>query len=177
MVHDHYESRLSDPIPYENVDINGQTGRLSIISREFPDQGRGDFRLPAIHLRNGDGCTVSEFIYVSHEIIPGKEFGNDLGGLPSTYGDQEAVTSLKIHLKDEVNDIEVQLNYAVFHELDAITRSFSLTNKGRGEVVVERAESFSVDLETGEYDFVALRGEWPREGRKIRRKVDYGTQG
>lgn len=182
LVHDHYGSRLSDPIPYDKLDINGQTGQLAITSREFPDSGRGDFRLPAIHLRNGDGCTVSEFTYASHEIVHGKPPGNSnssssTGGLPATFGDEKSVTSLKIHLEDKVNQVDVELNYAVFHNLDAITRSFSLVNRGSKEVVVERAESFSVDLESGEYDFVGLRGEWPREGRKIRRKVDYGTQG
>jgi alpha-galactosidase len=89
------------------------------------------------------------------------------------------VTSLKVYLKDEVNDIEVVLNYGVFHKLDAITRSFELINKGKGEVVVERAESFSVDLPRAEsgWELVGLHGDWAREGRKFRRKIDWGTQG
>jgi hypothetical protein len=71
------------------------------------------------------------------------------------------------------------LHYAVFHKLDAITRSFELINNGNEEVVVERAESFSVDLPRAETDWemIGLHGDWAREGRKFRRKVDWGTQG
>jgi len=89
------------------------------------------------------------------------------------------VSNLKVYLKDEVNSIEVILNYAVFHKLDAITRSFELVNNGNEEVVIERAESFSVDLPRADSDWemVGLHGDWAREGRKFRRKVDWGTQG
>jgi alpha-galactosidase len=113
---------------------------------------------------------------VSYEIIEGKHPGE---GLPTTHGKAGDVTSLKVYLKDEVNDIEVTLHYAVFHKLDAITRSFELVNKGKEEIVVERAESFCVDLPRAESDWemVGLHGDWAREGRKFRRKIDWGTQG
>lgn len=176
LVNDHYGARVTDPIPYDTHDISGQSGLLTIQSREFPDLGRGDFRLPAIHLRNSDGCTVSEFTYKSHAVIPGKP-KDQLHGLPATFGDADQVTSLNITLQDQVNQLEAVLHYSVFHHLDAIARSFELHNKGSGQVVIERAESFSVDLEAGEYEFVALKGDWPREARKVRRKVDFGTQG
>jgi len=127
-------------------------------------------------LRTKDGCTVSEFSYVSHEIVEGKHPGE---GLPTTHGKSGDVTSLKVHLRDNVNDVEVTLNYAVFHKLDAITRSFQLVNKGKEEIVIERAESFCVDLPRAESDWemVGLHGDWAREGRKFRRKIDWGTQG
>jgi alpha-galactosidase len=149
---------------------------ISLESREFPDSGRGDFRLPAIHLRNTDGCTVSEFTYSHHEISEGKERSKDL---PVTHGKEGEVSTLKVHLEDKVNQIEVVLNYSVFHKLDAITRSFELVNKGDGEVVIERAESFSVDMPVmdNDWEFVGLHGDWAREGRKFRRKVEWGTQG
>jgi len=174
--HDYYGPALDDPIPYPKIDVNGQTGLLTLESREFPDPGRGDFRLPAIHLRTKEGCTVSEFVYSQYEIIEGKHSDKDL---PMTHGREGDVTSLKVYLTDEVNSIEVILNYAVFHRLDAITRSFELVNKGDGEIVVERAKSFSVDLPRADSDWemVGLRGNWAREGRKFRRKVDWGIQG
>ena len=127
-------------------------------------------------MRTVKGCTVSEFIYSHHEIVEGKHPGEDL---PTTHGKERDVSSLKVYLKDEVNNLEVVLHYAVFHKLDAITRSFELINNGNEEVVVERAESFSVDLPRAESDWemVGLHGDWAREGRKFRRKVDWGTQG
>jgi alpha-galactosidase len=127
-------------------------------------------------VRTAKGCTVSEFIYSHHEIVEGKHPGE---GLPTTHGKEGDVSSLKIYLKDEVNDLEVVLHYGVFHKLDAITRSFELINNGNEEVVVERAESFSVDLPRAETDWemIGLHGDWAREGRKFRRKVDWGTQG
>lgn len=99
--------------------------------------------------------------------------------LPVTHGKEGQVTSLRVILKDEVNHLEVVLNYAVFHQLDAVTRSFELKNNGDKEVVVERAESFSVDMPVADddWEFVGLHGDWAREGRKFRRKVEWGTQG
>lgn len=45
------------------------------------------------------------------------------------------------------------------------------------EVTVEKLASFSVDLPHDEYEMLQLQGEWVRECTRIRRKVDYGTQG
>jgi alpha-galactosidase len=67
----------------------------------------------------------------------------------------------------------------VFPENNAIARCFSITNQGIADIVIERAASFSVDVATEEWDWdmIYLCGDWAREGRRERRKVQFGTQG
>lgn len=142
--------------------------------REFPDLGRGDFRSPAVVIKHEEGFTVSAFKYQSHTVLDGKP---SLEGLPATFGTEEEVKTLVVHMLDEVSSIAADLSYSVFPEHDAIVRSVKIINKSQKNVSVEKLASFSVDFPTGEYDMIGLRGDWSRERNQFRRRVDYGTQG
>lgn len=143
--------------------------------RDFPDAGRGDMRLPAIHIAhpNGGGHTVSKFVYKSYEVVPGKP---TLPGLPATFGTVDHVSTLLITLVDAHSDLEAVLAYSVFG-CGALTRSWSLTNRGKHAVVIERAASISVDFPSGDLELVHHHGNWGRECMIVRRKVEHGTQG
>ena len=69
------------------------------------------------------------------------------------------------------------LSYSIFPKLDVIARSVNITNRGSGNITLEKLASLSVDLPYGELDMIELRGDWAREGRRVRREVEYGTQG
>ena len=73
----------------------GWVGLPGMVRREFPDLGRGDFRIPAFQIRQSEGYTVSDFQYQSHDVINGKPA---LPGLPSTFGSEDDVTTLVVHL-------------------------------------------------------------------------------
>ncbi len=117
---------------------------------------------------------ISQFQYQAHTLLEGKSV---IEGLPSTFGDHSQAQTLVVHLYDNHSSVAADLSYTIFPEHDAIVRSVRLTNKGDQEIVVEKLASFSMDLPYGEYDMLGLRGEWSRECTKLRRSIDYGTQG
>ncbi|KAJ5797769.1 uncharacterized protein N7503_007065 [Penicillium pulvis] len=175
LLSDHFGGSVTGPIPTEIVSaVNGWVGVPGRIRREFPDQGRGDFRMPAIRVRQTEGYTVSDFQYQSHEIKQGKPA---LPGLPSTFGTEEDVTTLVVNLYDQYSDVAAALSYSIFPKYDAIVRSASVTNKGKGNITVESLASISVDFPYEDLDMISLRGDWAREAHRERRSVEYGSQG
>lgn len=142
--------------------------------REFPDLGRGDFRSPAVVIKHEEGPTISAFKYKSHNVLDGKP---GLEGLPATFGAEDKVKTLVVHLFDECSSLAADLSYSVFPAHDAIVRSVKVTNMSHKNIIVEKLASFSLDLPTGEYDMIGLRGAHCRERNQFRRRVDYGTQG
>jgi alpha-galactosidase len=178
LVHDHFGSPCPDMPPINDPPPLGWGPGIYHARREFPDHGRGDFRLPAIRVRRdgGQGHAVTHFVYDSHEVVAAKP---PLPGLPATFGDEEDVSTLLIRLVDKRAQLSVELSYSIFAKNNAITRSFAITNNGEETVVLERAASLSLDmvLEEWDWEMVQLCGDWAREGRRERRKVQFGTQG
>lgn len=171
LVSDHFGGPTTDFIPPAYLSPNGWNDELANTRREFPDVGRSDFRLPAIHIQHADGDTVSEFLYQSHEIIQGKPA---LPGLPATYGDEGEVTTLIVTLYDNYSDVTAALSYSIFPEYNAIARSFQLTNNGSDAIGIERAASFSTDLPNLDLDMIEVQGDWAHEFNRVKRTVDFG---
>lgn len=171
---DHFGGSITGEIPTEIVsEVNGWVNRIGRVRREFPDQGRGDFRVPAIRIRQTEGYTVSDLQYESHTVIPGKPA---LPGLPATFGTEDDVTTLVVHLFDEYSAVAADLSYSIFPKYDAIVRSINVTNKGNGNITIETLASMSVDFPYEDLDMISLRGDWAREAHRERRRIEYGTQ-
>lgn len=174
LLSDHFGGSITGEIPTDPwPEINGwvDIGRLR---RELPDQGRGDFRVPAIRIRQTAGYAISDLQYKSHSVIKGKP---SLPGLPATFGSEDDVTTLVVHLYDNYSSVAADLSYSIFPKYDAIVRSANVTNHGEGDITVEALASLSVDLPFEDLEMIGLRGDWAREARRERRKVEYGTQG
>lgn len=175
LVHDHFGTpAVVTPTEVGPEHISGWATRLTDEKREFPDAGRGDFRLPAIHIRTGAGHTVTEFKYTGYEVVSGKP---ELDGLPSTFGGERDVATLVVTLEDEESALEATLRYSVFPAYNAVARSYTITNKGNQDVEIKRAASFTLNLDSGDWDMVQLTGDWAREASQERRPVNMGTQG
>lgn len=162
-----------DPIIAVSARENWST--KSNIRREFPEVGRGDFRVPAVHIRHSQGHTVTHFKYRSHTIVDGKP---KLQGLPSTFGNDNEVKTLVIHMHDSYNSVSADLSYSIFPQHDAIVRSVKITNEGSQDITVEKLASFSFDLPkvpNAKYDMVGLHGEWARERQRTRSRVTTGV--
>jgi alpha-galactosidase len=144
---------------------------LGNLRREFPDVGRSDVRLPAIHISHADGNTVTALTYKSHEIVEGKP---GLPGLPATYGDDGDVSTIIVHLHDNVSDVSAALSYSMFPKYNAVARSFQLTNNGTEEISIERAASFSTDLPNLDLEMIELQGDWSHEMNRVKRPIQYG---
>ncbi|KAI5865205.1 glycoside hydrolase family 36 protein [Durotheca rogersii] len=174
LIHDHWGAYAAEPVPDFNGVISGWGGPYTYRRREFPDLGRGDFRVPAIHIQHVDGDTVSAFSYTGYNIAPGKP---SIPGLPATYGSEDDVSTLIIHLYDTVSDVSADLYYSIFPRYNAVARSFRVTNNGSHNITVMRASSWSIDMPNEELELIDLYGDWAAENRVNRRPVVYGEQG
>ncbi|KAH6889849.1 Melibiase-domain-containing protein [Thelonectria olida] len=174
LISDHFGGHV-DENPITQIPRLQGWSNLGHLRREFPDAGRGDFRTPAVVVKQASGHTVSEFRYHSHRISNSRKLKPS--DLPSTFAGEGEAETLVITLQDSQALIKVEICYSVFSEYDAITRWVSVDNDSDETITIEKLASFSVDLPFEEYEMVQLRGEWARECTKDRRKVDYGIQG
>ena len=160
LVSDHFGGPATDFTPPANIYLSGWSDGLTDTRREFPDVGRSDYRLPAIHISHADGDTVSAFLYKSHEVVAGKPA---LPGLPATYGSASDVTTLLVTLYDNYSDVEAVLSYSIFPKYNAVARSFQISNNGTRNIKIERAASFSLDMPNLNLNMIELQGDWSHE--------------
>ena len=153
-----------------------EPGLLSMqyTKQEYPVYGTGDYRNPALTVRQENGSEIVDFKYVSHEIYGGKK---KLAGLPATYteSDEEA-TSLDITLHDSVMDTDLVLTYSVYEDYPVITRSARLVQKGDQKIRLENVMSAAVEFPDMDYEMIHLSGAWARERYVKTRKLEMGTQ-
>ncbi|KAJ5768646.1 hypothetical protein N7533_001229 [Penicillium manginii] len=175
LISDHFGASVSGDIPIEVTGaVNGWVNTIGRVRREFPDQGRGDFRQPAIRIRQSEGYTVSDLRYQSYTVKQGKP---DLPGLPATFGTDDEVSTLIVHMYDNYSSVAADLSYSIFPKHNAIVRSANITNQGKGNITIESLASMSVDFPYENLDMISLRGDWAREAHRERRKIEYGKQG
>ncbi|TKA63517.1 hypothetical protein B0A55_10323 [Friedmanniomyces simplex] len=174
LVSDHFGGPATDFTPPANIYAGGWSDGLTNTRREFPDVGRSDYRLPAIHIKHADGDTVSAFTYQSYDITAGKPA---LPGLPATYGSDSDVSTLTVRMYDNYSDIEAVLSYSIFPKYNAVARSFRISNNGTSNISIERAASFSVDLPNLDLNMIELQGDWAHEMNRVVRPVQYGETG
>lgn len=133
------------------------------LPQEYPTYGTGDMRTPALQVENATGDSIVSLRYESHCILEGKPA---LCGLPATYGDD--CETLQITLTDALSGVTAVLNYTVFPEKDALTRSVRIENRGTAPCVLEKAASFCLDLHQDGFEVIHLHGAWAKE-RHIQR--------
>ncbi|KAF9761173.1 Alpha-glucosidase 2 [Fusarium sp. DS 682] len=171
---DHFGDRVTENPIAQIMSNGGGWSTQAHLRREFPDLGRGDFRTPAVHIKHAKGFTVCNFKYKSHSVVKGKPA---IEKLPSTFGSDDDVSTLIIHLYDEYSSVGADLSYSIFPNFDAIVRNVRIINKSDDVITVEKLSSFSVDFPHENYEMLQLQGEWTRECNRTRRKVEYGLQG
>ncbi|MBR3367190.1 MAG: alpha-galactosidase, partial [Lachnospiraceae bacterium] len=122
--------------------------------REYASTGTGDYRVPALVVRNDDGSICADLRYRGYEIREGKYA---LPELPAVYDNGGEAQTLVIRLEDPVSGMKVQLYYGVFPETDIITRAAEIICGSR-KVTLERAMSACLELPFGQWDLVHFHG-------------------
>ncbi|RHZ55183.1 hypothetical protein CDV55_102483 [Aspergillus turcosus] len=79
---------------------------------------------------------------------------------PATFGTEEVVTTLVVHLYDQYSEVAAGLMYSIFPKCNTIVRSASIMNKGKGTISIKALSSMGVDLPYEDFDMIALRGDW-----------------
>ncbi|MYL36487.1 alpha-galactosidase [Halobacillus litoralis] len=134
---------------------------LDMIPQDYPGYGTSDYREPAFHIRQPDGSRISNFVYQSHSVHPGKP---SLEGLPATYvEDEREAETLTITLVDDYTDMKLDLLYTVYHDKDVVVRSARFTNEGTQAHQLDRALSASMDFPDSDFEWIQLSGGWSRE--------------
>ena len=149
-----------------------RTYSLDFLPQEYPGQGDGDFRSPAIILRDKKGTFGSEFKYKGYEIKAGK-YGLD--GLPAVYASDEEAETLVIDLVNERLGARVSLYYGVLPQLDIITRAAVITNEGKDPFTVERFRTASLDMPAGRYDLHTFYGRHTMERQHERMSLGHNS--
>ena len=91
---------------------------------EYPVQGNGDFRVKALKAGFEGEVPALDLRFVSYEQGKGKY---SLPGLPALFeAETEEAETLKITLKDRVEEIYVTLFYGIFEKKNIITRAAPL---------------------------------------------------
>ncbi|WP_167957269.1 alpha-galactosidase [Anaerosporobacter faecicola] len=149
-----------------------RTFSLDFLPQEYSVFGMGDYRESGLQLQNTDGSFDVQLTYKSHEIYQGKR---RLEGLPASYGTEKEVESLVITLQDEVTKVEVDLLYSVFEELDTITRSVQVRNKGIGTITLEKVMSCCLDfMNRCDFDYMTFYGKHTLERQVERTPIRHG---
>lgn len=157
------------------VPLDMPLGNSDILPLEYSSYGNADMRIPSAEFTFADGSRVSRLTYKGYEILVGKPA---LEGLPTTYCEEgDRVETLIIHLEDTLQNVDVFLSYSVFEDLDAITRSTRIVNRGE-RLLLDSAMSATVDFYgSPEQEILHLDGAWTRERYITRQPVVYGNQG
>jgi len=115
--------------------------------REYADFGHNDLRTPAFQLEHADGYRISEFLYDSFQILPGKP---DFGPGPSSRAEEaDQVQTLKVLLKDKLHKLELDLYYTLYPSRNLLVRRTILRNRGSKPVSILKLSSASLDLPPG----------------------------
>ncbi|MBQ4527217.1 MAG: alpha-galactosidase [Clostridia bacterium] len=139
---------------------------------EYPTFGSSDLRSPAFHAIYSDGSSVSDLRYLSHSIKKGR---CELCGLPCVSAD-DSTQSLELVLHDEKTGADVCLQYCVFEDKDAITRSVTVKNNSKEAFCIDKILSASVDIYGMDFELVSLHGASIRERHVQKVPLFFGNQ-
>ena len=150
-----------------------RTYSLDVLPQEYPAFGTGDYRSPALVLKNADGSYACDLRYVGHTITPGKY---KLKGLPAVYAAQDEAETLTVILRDHASRVEVRLLYGVLPEFDVITRSVIVRNRSSRTVELDKILSANLDVVSGDFDLITFGGRYAMERQVARTPLLQGSQ-
>ena len=146
---------------------------LDALPQEFPVQGSGDYRSPALMVRDARGVWGSALHYTGFALRPGKYA---LPGLPAVYADspEDGAETLEITMENERLGLRLRLLYAVLPRLDIITRAAVVENRGAEAFTVEKLQSACLDFVGGDFDLTTFHGRHTYERQPDRRPLGHG---
>ncbi len=174
LLHSWYGRRLPDACPdmADPRDPHGDPGCWpDLLPLEYPAPGTADNRTTAVDPEYADGTQAADLRYVTHTRMTSKY---QIPGMPSFRRDGDA-ESLCIILQDAAG-LEAALWYAVYPDCDLITRTVTLTNKGKAPLTLRKAASACLDFAPRPLDFITTDGVWAGERTPHRAPVRPGEQ-
>ncbi|MEW6237865.1 MAG: alpha-galactosidase [Candidatus Omnitrophota bacterium] len=127
--------------------------------REVPFRGGYVRQIPAVEVVYADHTRDADLIYQSSAIL-------EIDGRPA----------LRIDLKDPEYGLRVSSYIRVIAEKDILEKWLVLKNAGEEKILIENAQSGSIQLPKGEYDLFHLSGQWGREFMLQRARLTPGVK-
>lgn len=128
---------------------------------EYPTAGVGDFRESCLDISDNDNVRGIELFFKEYRISKIKP---EITGLPASFDlSGRNCETLTITLRDDIRQIEVELNYSVFNDFDVITRWAVIKNCSDKDIYIERALSMCIDAELDGFSVLYESGAWARE--------------
>jgi len=167
LLHTYYGSRtegdFSYTVQYGDRGFSGnpndagmdRTVSADVLPLEYSCEGNGDYRPAALSVRLPNGASGCDLRYAGHHVEQGKY---SLPNLPTVYGQPEEAETLVVLLKDVVGNVSVELKYGIFYDMDVITRAVVIRNVSEEDLVLQRADSLSLDLAYGKWDMIHFHG-------------------
>ena len=121
---------------------------------------------------NKTGSDTSCYTYKSVRRFTGRV---DIDGLPYAKADEKTET-LELCIEDKVSGCVIHLYYTVFPECDVISRYFTLENKGKNDVSIEKCMSLCLDIPKTDMDMISFQGGYFDERVYQRNRLIHGNQ-
>lgn len=168
----HYGGRVAcndDVLDYLQQDQQATSfdaGDKNSHAYEYSDYGTGDYRVPSFRVQYSDGSSLSPLTYQSFKIAEG--IAQDIPvSVPHFRFNGQRASTLTVTLLDELKLLQVQLVYTVFADHNVVVRHVNFENHGNATVVLQEANSLSLDMPPTAYDrpyyMTQLSGSWSRE--------------
>ena len=152
---------------------NRRTYSLDTLPLEYSCAGAGDYRINAVSAVHSNGSSALDLRYTGYKISDGKY---SIEGLPAVYAENSEAQTLEIYLKDTASDIHVTLKYGILPELDIITRSAVIENRGENSVYLTNAASLCLDLPGDYSEWIHFHGRHTMERVVERLPLAHGIQ-
>lgn len=152
---------------------NNRTYSIDTLPLEYACGGVGDYRITGISAVHSDGSNAIDLRYSGYKLCDGKY---SIEGLPAVYANNAEAQTLEIYLKDTASDISVTLKYGVLPNLDIITRSAVIENKGEDSVILTNAASLCLDVPRDYDEWIHFHGRHTLERIPERLPLAHGIQ-
>lgn len=153
-----------------------RTYSLDVLMQEYPCQGNGDYRNPALRIKDQNGAYSCDLRYKGHTIKEGKY---SIPNLPAVYADENDTETkaytLEIIMEDEHSGLLVTLYYGVIPKYDIITRAEKIENVKENSIVIDKAQTACIDFLDGGYDLITFYGRHAMERNFQRTKIAHGS--
>ena len=145
---------------------------MDTLPQEYPTLGTGDYRNPAMTVRNANGSFACDLRYDSYTIQKGKY---SLKGLPAVYANEEEAETLIVHMMDPVTQLHVDLMYGVLAEIDIITRAAKIYHTSDDVIILDKVQTACLDFVSGEYDLINFYGRHAMERNYQRTPIGHNS--
>ena len=153
--------------------VNNVKYYSDVAAQEFSLFDSGDYRAPAMKLRNlTTGACTTNYVYKSARRFKGRA---PIDGLAFAEADEKTET-LELNIEDKASGCLIRLYYTVFPECDIISRYFTIENKGKNDMKIEKCMSFCLDIPNVDLDMITLQGGYYEERVYQRAHLIHGNQ-